>query len=147
MLKRGEPAPDFAVGRDTLHVLLARGPVVVFFYPRAFTPTCTAEAAEFRDRYAELARTGASVVGVSADSQDRADAFRASLGLPFPLVGDPEGAILRAYRVRWPLVGWARRVTYVIGRDGRVQDANHSERAGKAHVSQACRQLKTEPPA
>lgn len=147
MLKRGERAPDFAVGPDTLHALLARGPAVVFFYPKAFTPTCTVEAAAFRDRHAEILRAGASVVGVSADSQERADAFRASLQLPFPLVGDPEGAILRAYRVRWPLVGWARRVTFVIGRDGKVQDAHHSERAGKGHVAQACSQLVTEPPA
>jgi thioredoxin-dependent peroxiredoxin len=147
MLKPGDPAPDFAVGGTTLHSLLARGPAVVFFYPKAFTPTCTVEAAEFRDRHAELARSGASVVGVSSDSQEKAEAFRASLDLPFPLVGDPGGAILRAYGVRWPLVGWARRVTYVIGRDGKVRDAHHSERAGRQHVTQACSQVKKEPPA
>ena len=145
MLKPGEAAPDFAVGSSTLHALLARGPAVVFFYPKAFTPTCTVEASEFRDRHHELARSGASVVGVSADTQERAEAFRASLELPFPMVGDPEGAILRAYRVRWPLVGWAQRVTYVIGRDGTVRDAHHSELSGKGHVAQACSRVKKEP--
>jgi len=147
MLKPGARAPDFAVGPATLHSLLATGPAVVFFFPKAFTPTCTTEAAEFRDRYEELRRAGASVVGVSGDSQEKADAFRASLELPFPLVGDPGGAILRAYAVRWPLVGWARRVTYVIGRDGTVQDAHHAELSGKGHVARACGALKTEPPA
>jgi len=87
------------------------------------------------------------VVGVSADTPERAEAFRASLSLPFPMVGDPRGAILRAYRVRWPLVGWARRVTYVIGRDGTVHAAHHSELAGKGHVAHACTQVKKEPPA
>jgi len=56
-------------------------------------------------------------------------------------------SILRAYAVRWPLVGWARRVTYVIGRDGTVQDAHHAELSGKGHVARACGAVKTEPPA
>lgn len=147
MLKPGEPAPDFAVGPSTLHALLLRGPAVVFFYPKAFTPTCTVEASEFRARHDELLRAGASVVGVSADTQERAEAFRAALDLPFPMVGDPAGVILRAYRVRWPLVGWAQRVTFVIGRDGTVRDAHHSELSGKGHVAQACRTVAKEPSA
>jgi peroxiredoxin len=53
-------------------------------------------------------------------------------------VGDPEGRILRAYEVRWPVLGLARRVTYVIGRDRRVRDAFHSERDPEAHVERAC---------
>lgn len=138
MLKPGDEAPDFAVGGDTLHGLLARGPVVVFFFPKAFTPGCTKEAGEFRERFEELRRGGGTVIGVSTDPQEKVERFRRELALPFPMVGDPEGAIVRAYEVRWPVVGWARRVTYVVGSDRRVIVAYHSELHMDEHAARAC---------
>jgi peroxiredoxin Q/BCP len=81
------------------------------------------------------------VIGVSGDSQETNERFRKSLDLPFPLVGDPEGTILRAYRVRWPLVGLAQRVTYAIGQDGRILLAFHSELTPTAHAARACETL------
>ncbi len=81
------------------------------------------------------------MIGVSSDSQETNERFRKSLDLPFPLVGDPEGTILRAYRVRWPLVGLAQRVTYAIGQDGRVLLAFHSELNPTAHAAKACKAL------
>jgi len=81
------------------------------------------------------------VIGVSGDSQETNERFRKNLDLPFPLVGDPEGTILRAYRVRWPLVGLAQRVTYAIGQDGRVLLALHSELNPTAHAARACEAL------
>ena len=77
------------------------------------------------------------MIGVSSDSQETNERFRKSLDLPFPLVGDPEGTILRAHRVRWPLVGLAQRVTYAIGQDGRVRLAFHSELNPTAHAAKA----------
>jgi peroxiredoxin len=77
-------------------------------------------------------------VGVTGAHQEKADRFRESLDLPFPLVGDADGSILRAYGVRWPIVGIAKRVTYVIGRDRRIQSAFRSERSMTAHAAQAC---------
>jgi peroxiredoxin Q/BCP len=81
------------------------------------------------------------VIGVSGDSQETNDRFRKSLALPFPLVGDPEGAILGAYGVRWPLLGLAQRVTYAIGQDGRVLLAFRSELRPTAHAARACEAL------
>lgn len=78
------------------------------------------------------------MVGVSSDAVETAERFRRELDLPFPVVGDPGGSILRAYAVRWPLVGWARRVTYLVGKDGTIQDAHHDERHPLAHVARAC---------
>jgi len=75
---------------------------------------------------------------VSSQSQDSNERFRESLGLPFPLVGDPGGTILKAYEVRWPLIGLAKRVTYVIGRDRKVLKAFRSETDMTAHAAQAC---------
>ena len=78
------------------------------------------------------------MVGVSSDPQERNDEFRKSLDLPFPLVGDPEGKILRAYDVRWPIIGLARRVTYGVGRNKRVMLAFHSELNMDSHAAKAC---------
>jgi peroxiredoxin len=54
------------------------------------------------------------------------------------MVGDPDGRVLKAYRVRWPLIGLAKRVTYVIDRDRRILSAFRSERSMTAHATQAC---------
>ena len=141
MLKVGEVAPDFALATTSLYALLEERAAVVFFFPKAFTPGCTREATEFRAEFENLRKSRCGVVGVSRDSQATCDAFRESLGLPYPLVGDPEGAILRAYKVRWPVVGLAQRVTYVVGQDHGVRVAFHSEFDVKAHVTEACAAL------
>jgi peroxiredoxin len=78
------------------------------------------------------------VIGVSADTQERNDAFAKSLGLSYPLVGDPKGEVLRAYGARWPVLGLARRVSYVVGRDGRIEKVFHGELDAEAHVQEAC---------
>ena len=78
------------------------------------------------------------MVGVSGDPQEKNDRFQKSLDLPFPLVGDPEGKILRAYDVRWPIVGLAQRVTYAIGRNNQVLLAFHSELPMDSHAAKAC---------
>ena len=77
-------------------------------------------------------------MGVSIDSQETNDRFAKSLELPYLLVGDPDGEILRAYQVSWPIVGLARRVSYRVGRDRRVETAYHSELDAESHVAEAC---------
>jgi thioredoxin-dependent peroxiredoxin len=78
-----------------------------------------------------------SVVGVSADKPATSERFCRELDLPYPMVGDAEGAILKAYQVRWPVIGLARRVTYVIGRDRKIRLAYRSERDVEGHVDKA----------
>jgi peroxiredoxin Q/BCP len=78
------------------------------------------------------------VVGVSRDAQATNDRFRESLGLPYPLVGDPEGRITGAYQVDWPLIGVAKRATFLVGRDRHVRLAFHDEFKMDAHAEQAC---------
>jgi peroxiredoxin len=86
------------------------------------------------------------VIGVSRDPQETSDLFRESLGLPFALVGDPEEKIIRAYGVRWPIIGLTQRVTFVIGRNRKVRVAFHSELDMDAHSAQACRALAEQAP-
>ncbi len=81
------------------------------------------------------------MVGVSGDSQETSDRFRQSLDLPYPLVGDAKGVILTAFKVRWPVIGLARRVTYLVGKDRKVRLAHHSEFDIPAHVNEACAAL------
>ena len=77
------------------------------------------------------------MVGVSSDSQETNDRFGKSLDLPYPLVGDPGGRIARAFGVRWPLIGLARRASVLVGQDGKVRAAFHSELDADAHVEKA----------
>lgn len=74
----------------------------------------------FRDRHPEFAGQGAQVLGVSTDSLETQTKFADSLKTPFPLLADADGAVAKAYGV-WSAEGYASRVTFVIGKDGKVQ--------------------------
>jgi peroxiredoxin len=74
---------------------------------------------------------------VSKDTPEVADEFCRSLDLPYTLVGDPKGEVIKAYGAAWPLLGLAKRVTYVVGRDRTVKMAFRSERDVVAHVAKA----------
>ncbi len=119
MLKVGDTAPPIdAVASDGKRFVLYEQDnlcTVIYFFPKAFTPGCTVETKEFRKNYVELALAGAAVVGVSTDAHDTQCRFASSLGTPFPILGDHDRAICRAYDVLWPLLPFAHRVTYVVG--------------------------------
>lgn len=138
-LEPGTAAPDFeASDQDGNLVRLKdlRGtPVVLFFYPEDDTPGCTREACAFRDDLDAFRARGAVVLGVSTQDAASHRAFRDNHGLTFPLLADPEKRITRAYGALG-LLGLAKRVSYVIGPDGRIVAAfkrldpkSHSEEA------------------
>ena len=127
-LRAGNKAPDFTAqaalaGRVYTYSLadaLKHGPVVLYFYPAAFTTGCTLEAHDFAaaiDRYKTL---DASVIGVSRDDIATLQRFSVSeCRGRFPVAADPDGSITRAYGAVMPLVGKvANRVSYVIAPDG-----------------------------
>jgi peroxiredoxin Q/BCP len=116
--------------------LLERGPLVVYFYPKDFTPGCTREACMFRDAYTELDGQGASIVGVSMDDDASHTRFADRYQLPFPLVADPKFAIARAWGVARPLGLGAWRVTYVVDRSGIIRGAFHHEISMSKHVTE-----------
>lgn len=101
MLKVGDPAPDFAVETDgggTLRLADLRGQrVVLYFYPRDNTPGCTTEACDFRDAMPQFSEKNAVILGVSTDSVQSHDRFKAKHGLPFPLLSDSNRGIAEAY--------------------------------------------------
>lgn len=140
MLAPGDRAPDFVrpdhLG-NTLDTAALRGsgPLVVYFYPRDFTPGCTREACLFRDAFDELRGVSATVIGLSVDDDDSHRRFAERYRLPFALVSDPDRALARAFGILRPFgVLGARRVTFVIDRAGIVRAALHSELSMSAHL-------------
>ena len=124
LLPAGAPAPDFsAVAHDGQKVELSKLKgkyVVLYFYPKDDTTGCTKEACDFRDNWATLQKKGVAVYGVSTQDNASHKAFAQKYSLPFPLLPDDRGEIAAKYKV--PVVnGLARRITYLIGKDGKIQ--------------------------
>uniref|UniRef100_UPI003F50CC49 peroxiredoxin n=1 Tax=Agrococcus chionoecetis TaxID=3153752 RepID=UPI003F50CC49 len=125
-LEIGELAPDFTL-RDhtgeavTLSAMRGR-PVVLVFYPAAFTGRCTGELCSIRDEIAAFEDAGVQVYGISVDTAASLAVFHAQEGLTFPLLSDfwPHGAVAQSYDAFLPERGVATRATYVIDRDGRI---------------------------
>jgi thioredoxin-dependent peroxiredoxin len=133
----GEMAPDFTAAAEdgqpfTLSSLRGR-PVALYFFPKANTSGCTMETRAFADHYAELQSAGWAVVGVSVDSVPTQKQFAEKCHVAFHLVSDTDKAIARSYDVLG-FLGFARRVTFLIGADGRVEDVV-SAMLPAAHIS------------
>jgi peroxiredoxin Q/BCP len=120
--------------------VLGKGPLVVYFYPKDFTPGCTREACMFRDAYEELDGRGATIVGISMDDAASHTRFADRYNLPFSLVADPKFAIAREWGVARPLGLGAWRVTYVVDGQGVIRGAFHHEITMSKHVTEV-RQL------
>ena len=146
-MKPHDVVPDFEAVDDEgrtvrLADYLARGPVVLFFYPKALTAGCTAEACHFRDLVGEFAEFGATPVGISHDAVDRQVKFRDRNALNFPVLSDPEKRIAEAFGAkRWgPLLN--KRMTFVIDTDFRLLDVIASERNMRTHADHALATLR-----
>ncbi len=143
MIAVGQKAPDFegtvADGKQLrLRDFHGRRHVILYFFPKDFTPGCTREACSFRDRRAEVAGLDAEIVGVSLDTPEKHASFAAKYQLPYPLVSDRSGAIASAYGVA-RLGGWlpTKRVTFVIDKHGVVQHVIQSEFSIDMHINEA----------
>src|SRR5210317_1171844 len=105
-LKTGDKVPEFtAVDQDGNSVNLSDysgKKLVVFFYPKANTPGCTAEACNLRDNYAELQSKGYEILGVSADSKKKQAGFRNKYEFPFPLLADEDLTVINTFGVWGP---------------------------------------------
>jgi peroxiredoxin Q/BCP len=128
----GEMAPDFTLydhaGRPrTLSVLLTEGPVVLFFFPIASSPICTAQACHFRDLSDEFARLGAQRVGISTDTVDRQAHFARQRAFDYPLLSDADGVVSELFGVRRGRLAKLRRS--VVASEG-VRRGRHTRRRG-----------------
>jgi peroxiredoxin Q/BCP len=138
----GQQAPLFdlpATGGRRVRLEDYRGKknVVLYFYPRDFTPVCTKEACGFRDAYEELLAADTEVIGVSVDQDGTHDKFAEKFGLPFPLVSDPKRELATKYGcvgLLSKLLGRVNRVTFVIDKQGKVAKVLESELSASHHV-------------
>ncbi|GAA1797423.1 peroxiredoxin [Actinomadura chokoriensis] len=135
--------PDETGEARTLTALLEKGPVVLFFYPAALTPGCTAEACHFRDLVAELAEVGAHPVGISADPVEKQKEFADKHAFGYPLLSDPSGEVRARFGVKRGLALLpTKRQTFVIGTDRRVLAVIKSEVRMNTHADKALEALK-----
>ena len=124
MVEEGKPAPDFELESDTGETVklsdLRGQPVVLYFYPKDDTPGCTRQACGIRDVYGEFEAAGAAVYGISADTKDSHERFKAKYSLPFALLADPDHALGEPYGVAQEGKNSYERSTFVIDADGNV---------------------------
>lgn len=131
MLQVGDKVPDFSAkdqDGNTINLSDYKGEkLVVFFYPKANTPGCTAEACNLRDNYAELQSAGFELLGVSADSEKQQANFRNKFEFPFPLLADEDHTVINTFGVWGPKKFMGKeydgihRTTFVINGDGVVE--------------------------
>jgi peroxiredoxin Q/BCP len=149
-LSPGDTAPDFTLTTDTgdkLALADLRGRrVVLYAYPAAMTPGCTTQACDFRDSLDSLKAAGVEVVGISPDEPAQLAKFRDRDGLTFPLVSDPDRAVLTAYGAFGEKKNYGRTVqgvirsTFVIDAEGRIEQAMYNVKA-TGHVAKIRREL------
>ena len=150
-MKAGERAPEFELPDQAGNVrsigeLLADGPIVLFFYPAANTPVCTAEACHFRDLASEFAAVGASQVGISTDSVQTQAGFADKQSISYPLLSDADGTVAESFGVKRGLLGKfmpVKRQTFVIDTDRTIRKVISSELNAKTHADQALDFLKS----
>lgn len=143
-LKVGDAAPDFSLLDErglpvSLKDYLGKKVVVLYFYPKDFTPGCTAEACSFRDDYKPIQDKGAVVIGVSLDSVESHLKFSEKHMLPFTILSDHKKEVAKAYGVLGVGGFLAKRVTFIINKDGKITHVftkvdvkQHSEEVLKA---------------
>lgn len=125
VLEVGQLAPDFRLRGPggafyTLSENRGHNPVVLVFYPLAFSPVCSHQLPEIQKRLRDLEDAGAVVYGISVDSHWSNAAFARSLGVTFPLLSDWKREASAAYGVLLDGAAISRRATFVVGRDGRI---------------------------
>ena len=120
--------------------------LVVYFYPKAFTPGCTTQACDLRDDYGRFIAAGYAVVGISPDAPDKLARFRQEYRLPFPLLADTDHAVAAAYGAWGTKKNFGReyqgiiRSTFVIDGSGVVTEAWYNVKAS-GHIDRLLRQL------
>ena len=132
MLKVGDKVPDFSAkdqDGNTINLSDYKGKkLVVFFYPKANTPGCTAEACNLRDNYKELQAQGYELLGVSADSEKKQSNFKQKYDFPFPLLADEDHTVINTFGVWGPKKFMGKeydgihRTTFIVDGNGVVEN-------------------------
>lgn len=144
-LKKGDKAPDFSAldQNGTKHTLgdYEGKKLVVFFYPKASTPGCTAEACDLRDNFERFTTNNFALLGVSADNAKAQQKFKENNDLPFPLLADEDKSVIQAFGVWGPKKFMGKeydgihRTTFIIDEKGIIEEVIEKVKT-KEHTAQ-----------
>jgi len=146
-LQTGDKVPHFKSEDDKGNSFdsdefIGETPLVVYFYPKNFTPGCTKEACDFRDYYDNFKQMGYEVIGISSDSIQSHQRFKKKYNLPFLFLSDKNGKLRKLFGVKPKLLGLLPgRETFVIDKEGVIQLRFNSIKASK-HISKALSVIK-----
>ena len=146
MLQAGDGAPDFQLDSTQgtsirLYDVLAQSQAVLFFYPKAFTPVCTAEACGFREAYPHFQEHNSALFGISSDHANVATRFAERYRLPFPLLIDRGGAVRNLFGVPKLFGLVPGRATFVIAQDGIIRHVTVAGFQSEVHVNESLKWL------
>ncbi|MBZ9651727.1 peroxiredoxin [Psychroflexus montanilacus] len=146
-IEKGEKIPQFELKDQHGNTfnsedVVGKKPVVIYFYPKDFTPGCTKEACSFRDSYEDFQEAGAEVIGISNDSEKSHSKFSKKYNLPFILLSDANGRVRKKFGIKKSLLGLVPgRETFVIDANGKVMFKFNSLDASK-HMKKALNAIK-----
>lgn len=146
-LKVGQVIPQFTLPDQdgklfNSNDIVGKKPFVIFFYPKDYTPGCTLEVCSFRDSYEEFTELGATVIGISSDSENTHRRFASKYKLPFKLLADRQKKVQSLFKVESMLFNLLPgRETYVVSKEGVILMAFNSINAS-LHMKKALNTLK-----
>ena len=146
-IRVGDMAPDFTLmNQDSQPIKLSyyrgKSNVVLFFYPKDFSPGCTTQACHFRDNYEDFTDLGAIVIGVSGDSVESHKKFLDEYLFPFTLLSDKGGMVRKLFGATKGFGVLPGRYTFIIDKLGIIRHIFTSETNMKKHIDESLRILK-----
>lgn len=147
MLKTGDKAPDFSLPSSngrlfTLSEHQRGKSCILYFYPKDFTPGCTTQACGFRNAMEEFQELNIDVVGISNDSIETHLEFIKKYDLPFELLSDEKEEVIKKYDAKIPLLGFTRRITYLLDENHVIRDIYANMFNAKEHVKRMLEEVK-----
>ncbi len=144
----GKQAPEFKLKNQNnsdlaIQEVIGKHNIVLYFYPKADTPGCTAESCSFRDNYTDFVENDCIVIGISGDSVSKQNFFKEKHKLPFTLLSDGGGIVRKLYRVPKTFGIIQGRVTFIIDKKGIVRHIFNSQFNATKHVEEAISTIKS----
>jgi peroxiredoxin Q/BCP len=145
----GDTIPAFTLTDQDGHLFnsmdhLGKNSLVIFFYPKDESMVCTKEACSFRDRYADLTKAGAIVIGINGGSVGSHKKFQTNDRLPYPLLSDSGNRVLNAFGVPKQFFMTGRK-TFVVDKTGKIVFTYNSSLKGSRHAEEALAYLQKHP--
>lgn len=145
-LKLNIQAPDFTLpstnGTDfRLSQTMQNRACVLYFYPKDFTPGCTAEACSFRDQITQFHDVSIDVIGISRDSIATHLRFQETYQLPFTLLSDTSAKVAKLYQAYIPFIGLTKRITYLLDKNHTIVSVYENLFGAKKHIQEMVKQL------